>query len=111
MILTIGERTGNCLFAPRVYPQKHSTRHHSNKPVFEWQLETIQQTWTICWNVTKNKEKKFLVIESVIQNTHISQRGKSRIVGISEVAVIFKNINYIRTTYNYIKNLIKDVQR
>lgn len=103
MILVIGECNENCLLASRVYAQKYPNRRHPNRRSLENLLQVFRRTGSVCCQkperqrpITGNEENHFVVIESLIENPHTSQRKISETTGISKRSVgrILKKNNF-----------------
>lgn len=94
MILAIGECLENCLLASRVYAQKYPDRNHPNKLVFKRLLHEFRRTGSVAYEnanrpkpIIGNEENEFLIMGSIIENPHTSQRKIERDTGISRRSI------------------------
>lgn len=93
MIYAIGEGEKNCLLASRIYAQRYPDSRKPRPPAFEKLKERFERTGKIGYDkevrtkTVTNEENEFVVVATVVDRPHISQREISRELNISQASV------------------------
>lgn len=103
MVFVLGECYRNCLLASRIYKQKYPDRSHPDRRAFEELLQTFCETGSVSYRkqikekpVVNNIDNEFFVLESVVENAHVSSREISNqsLMSQSSVCRILRKHRY-----------------
>ena len=89
MIFVLGESDINCLLANINYYQRHPERRLPDVSSFQNLLDRFVETGNVEYKKSErikrvvNEENEFPMVLATVENTHVSQRGMTLLVGIS----------------------------